>query len=482
MATHAEPTRLPDTIYSSVEALKWNVTEMDSTIDGRLSSLRDLYADAPGILTFRGGPRRDASYTGELQKQPSTIGVEWQFHTGADAKWGGGSGWTGQPVYVKWPAEKAEVFRRNGAVTADFAGEEIIVGSLDGNVYFINPATGARTRQPVETHNPIKGSVSLDPTMNGYLYVGQGIPNTTPFGAVTIDLADNSIISHFGMDPKAGRAWGAYDSSAVRVGQFVFRPGENGTLYKWLVTDRGVKLHSTLRFTRAGAAPGIESSMSVWANYGYFNDNAGNVVCVNLDTMRPVWYYDNHDDSDSSPIVVAENGHPFIYTGSEIDRQGSGYGYYVKLDGLTGALVWEHRTEGRRWDSPDDKHFDGGFYATPLIGRADCEGMLFANVVTNNPARAGEMIALSTQDGKVLWSTPLKTYAWSSPVAMTDKAGHMYVVTGDTAGNIYIINGKTGEILATQAVGNNFESSPIVIGNTLYVGSRGNTIFKLTVS
>ena len=471
----------PDTTFASVEQLNYKVEILDSTAQKPISPLHDLYADAPGIMTFRGNAHRDASFTGSVDKRPSRVDVVWRFETSSDAKWGGGSGWTGQPVYVTWPDSLVKKFRAANVVNADFSGNEVIVGSLDGKVYFLNPENGKTTREPVDMGNPIKGSVSLDPTMNGYLYVGQGIPNVQPFGAMTIDLKSNEVISKFGVDSKAQRAWGAYDSSAVRAGQYVFRPGENGILYKWLPTPTGMTLAACLRFTRNGSAPGIESSMSVCRNYGYFNDNAGNVLCVNLDTMKPVWYYDNHDDSDSSPIVIEENGHPYVYTGTEIDRQGQGQAYYVKLDGLTGEKIWEHQVPGRQ-ATVGEKHFDGGFYATPLPGRADCQGMLFANVVTNTQGQNGHLEAIDIKTGKTLYKTDLKHYPWSSPVALTGKDGKMYIFTGDTAGNVYVIEGKTGEILVTKSVGNNFESSPVVVGNEIYLGTRGNTIFKMKIS
>lgn len=474
-------THLPDTAYPSADALKYSVEIFDSVTPAALDNLHDMYADAPGMMTFRGSSRRDAPMTGHLSTRPEKIEVVWRFHTGMDTKWGGGSGWTGQPVYVNWPADKRESLRQGGVVNANFKGEEIIVGSLDGNVYFIDPATGRPTRDSINSGNPIKGSVSLDPTLNGYLYVGQGIPNTRPFGAQTIDLMTGRVISTFDIDPKAQRGWGAYDSSALRHGQFVFRPGENGTLYKWLPTSEGMTLHSALRYTRNGAAPGIEASLSAWRNYGYLSDNAGNVICVNLDTMKPVWHYDNHDDSDSTPVIIEENGRPYVYTGCEIDRQGEGFGYYVKLDGLTGQPIWESRTQGRSF-AIDDKHFDGGFYATPLPGRGDCQGMLFAPVVINLNRQNGSIIAFDTRDGNTLWETPLKTYPWSSPVALTDSDGKMYIFAGDTAGNGYIIDGKSGEIIVTAPIGSNFESSPVIIGNDVYVGSRGDTIFKIRIS
>jgi hypothetical protein len=57
----------------------------------------------------------------------------------------------------------------------------------------------------------------------------------------------------------------------------------------------------------------------------------------------------------------------------------------------------------------------------------------------------------------------------------------MFIVTGDTLGSIYIIRGKDGSVLLRQKVGNNFESSPIVIDNNIIVGSRGKEIYKLSI-
>ncbi|MDE6782490.1 MAG: dehydrogenase, partial [Paramuribaculum sp.] len=59
--------------------------------------------------------------------------------------------------------------------------------------------------------------------------------------------------------------------------------------------------------------------------------------------------------------------------------------------------------------------------------------------------------------------------------------GEMYVVTGDCAGRMYLIRGRDGEIINVQQIGANFESSPVVVGNSLVVGSRGKSIYKITL-
>ena len=100
---------LPDTAYASVEHLEFKVDIFDSIHNGTISDMHDMYVNAPGIFTFRGGPYRDAKFHGTVKGRPDSIAVDWTFRTSYDGRktsfgvWGGGTGWTGQPLYVCWP-------------------------------------------------------------------------------------------------------------------------------------------------------------------------------------------------------------------------------------------------------------------------------------------------------------------------------------------------------------------------------------------
>lgn len=477
--------RLPDTIYPSAEKIEFCTDIKAEGVDGRIENLTDLYADAPGAFTFRRGAFRQADFGGRLDSVPSRFEIDWAFETDADnrdtgfGRWGGGSGWTGQPLYVEWPDS---CLRRMSAQFAQgFSGREVIVGSLASKVYFIDFATGKASRRAIDVGNPIKGTVSLDPTLNGNLYVGQGVPAQRPFGHLVVDLFKGEVTQTFPEDPSAWRHWGAFDSSPIRVGRFLFRPGENGVVYKYMIEPGRLTLHSTMRYRADYGAPGMEASMAVYANYGFTADNGGNVLGINLDTMRPVWHYSMGDDTDCTPVVEIEDGHPYIYIGSEIDRQGTGGAALVKLDAATGREVWRTKVNGRRFET-GKKHFDGGFYASTLPGTADCADLLFANCVMNTDGQNGAFMAFDRKTGRKVYSTPLRIYAWSSPVCFTDPNGKLWVVTGDCAGNLYLIDGRTGDIKTRRNVGNNFESSPVVVGNSLVVGSRGTTIYKISVN
>lgn len=477
---------LPDTVYESASAVRFTIDRRDTVTPGKVDNLTDLYAAAPGSLTFRNGMWRQADFGGRVKGNPSEIVVDWTFVTGADNRstgfgsWGGGTGWTGQPLYVEWPDSMLSKIKATQGTTADFGKREIILGSLAGRVYFINYETGKASREAIPVGNPIKGTISLDPTLNGNLYVGHGVPAERPFGAVVIDLNTHSVVDVFGEDPKAQRRWGAYDSSALRLGQFVFRPGENGTFYKLNVAPGKVSIHTALRYTVNGAAPGIESSMSIYRNYGFIADNAGNILAVNLDTMKPVWRYMLGDDIDASIVLEVEAGIPYLYVGCEVDKQGTGTANMVKLNALNGQEVWLAKVPARR-ANVGEKHFDGGFYGTVLPGTGNCKDLVFANCVLNDGGQNGVFMAFKRSTGEILYKTRLKYYSWSSPVGFMNEKDEMTVFTADCTGNVYLISPLDGKIIYSQHIGNNFESSPVVVGNTVVLGSRGDKIYKMTI-
>ncbi len=483
----AEPTYLPDTVYESARSLMYTVDVADTMVSGSLASTDDMYESVPGALTFRCGARRDADFGGHIAGEPSAVTVDWTFKTGEDytptkyGAWGGGTGWTGQPLYINWPDSCMTRFVEGGVMNSEDSSEEIILGSLAGKIYFIDYNSGKESRSPIDVGNPLKGTVSLDPTLNGNLYVGHGVPGRgSRFGAEVIDLNRHERSHFFGPDSKAHRGWNAYDSSPVRVGQFLFRLGENGTLYKFLISPGSLKLHSALRYRAGGVSPGMEASMSVYRNYGYVADNGGNVICVNLETLVPVWRYKLPDDTDSTPVVAEEADGVYVYTGCEVEHAGVTEAAFVKLDALTGREVWVNRMPAQRKDV-DSKHFDGGYYATALPGEGNCSHLIFANCVANTDGQNGYFVAFDRSTGTTVYKTPLKYYAWSSPVGFLNDNGQMYVFTADCAGNVYLIDGVDGRILYKTPLGANFESSPVVIGNHVVIGSRGNTIYKLSI-
>jgi outer membrane protein assembly factor BamB len=337
---------------------------------------------------------------------------------------------------------------------------------------------------PINVRNPIKGTAMLDPLYPHLLYVGHGVAAERPWGCMTFNIQTGQQIQFFKEDSKAWRRWGAYDSSPLRVDKFVFRPGENGTLYKWYIQNDTILLHSTLRYTCKGKAPGMEASMTVYKNYGYTADNHGNILCTNLNSLQPVWHYYNHDDTDASLVMEVDedaDSTPYLYSGCEVDYQGSnGFCYLIKLNAIDGSKVWERKIPCKKIPR-GEKFTEGGIFATPLPGKGNCSDRLYICCITNTPAHHGDFMAIDKKTGEIIYSTHLDWYPWMSPISFLNENNEEFIVAGDTQGKLYLINGKTGEIIYKNKVALNFESSPAVRGNSFVLGSRGTQIYKFHI-
>lgn len=459
---------LPDTIFESISAVKYSITIFDSVIDPFISNYEDPYLkDTGNVLTFRGNRFRNGDFGGRIEGTPTTIVQDWAFKTAYDTRqsnagqWGGGTGWTGQPLLYD---------------------SIVICTSLCSKAYFLDWETGKSVSNPINVRNPIKGTAMLDPQYPHLLYVGHGVAAERPWGCMTFNIQTGQQIQFFKEDSKAWRAWGAYDSSPLRVDKFVFRPGENGTLYKWYIQNDTILLHSTLRYSCKGKAPGMEASMAVYKNYGYTADNHGYILCTNLNSLQPVWHYYNHDDTDASLVIeVDEDDIPYLYSGCEMDNQGSnGFCYLVKLNAIDGSKVWERKIPCKKIPR-GEKFTEGGLFATPLPGKGNCSDRLYICCITNTPAHHGDFMAIDKKTGEIIYSTHLDWYPWMSPISFLNEKNEEFIVAGDTQGKLYLINGKTGEIIYKNKVGLNFESSPAVRGNSFVLGSRGTQIYKFHI-
>lgn len=484
-----EPEVFPDTVFASVNDLDYDVEIVDTIVSGQLKFTHSEYQDSVSQLMFRGNPFRDADFHGKVKGKPSKIVVDWRFETGMGkpsshgGSWMGGNGWTGQPLYVQWPDSILQRMRKSPGVTTELDSLELIIASMCGEIYFINPTTGKKSREPIDGGAVLKGTPSLDPSWNGNLYVGQGVSWAgSTMGNQAFNLYTMERTFYMPNDPKCRRHWNAFDSSAICAGGFLFWPGENGTLYKYVREDGGIRLHSTLRYNVKGyGAAGMESSMSVYSNYGYVSDSHGNVLCVNLNSLKPVWRYDNKDDSDASPVLALEDGVPYIYAACEVDKRGDNQpARLTKLNGLTGEEVWCNEELCVRWHRGGKDVSDGGYFGTPLLGRGNCENIIFVTPCKHGTEK-GVLLAIDRKTGNEIYRTKLKSYAWSSMVGFYNEQNEMYIFLGDCVGNVYLIEAKTGKILYTELVGNNFEASPVAFGNSVVVGSRGNQIIKMSI-
>lgn len=503
--------------------------------------LGEDYTELEGVITFRGNNYRDTPSYGyaNLTKGSETLTEINKKTTGSTGRWGG-SGWTGQPLVVKWTGQTLK--NMEGQFIDDkFKGKEelveVIIPSLDGYIYFMELSTGDKTRDPIFSGGPVKGTASLDPRGWPILYVGQGLNESGATNTCAdmyfraFDLVSHEMIMKVGAsssDPFALRNWQAYDSSPLvdAESDTLIWPGENGIIYicklnssydsqtgKVTMDMDPQKAKYRYTSTRNKAAEngkgryGIENSIVTWRNYMIFTDNAGLLQCVDLNTLELVYANDVSDDSDVSMVLEEDPSAAtfYLYTGCEYDENvrplgNTGPAYARKIDGLTGKILWE-----QKFDVFATESVDGGILASPVLGRegTSMAGLIIYNVTYEAKPGASSvndstsrLVALDKLTGEIVWDYDMDITGWSpsSPVPVYTEDGQGYIVQCDRDGEVALIrvDGQTAQEAAKISLKvvqdgevkeqNNFEATPVVYENMIVVGSRSNHFFYIKMS
>ncbi len=455
----------------------------------------DTYSDHEGVFTFRGGPRRAGGAWGVIPREPHQLSIAWSLATGqSHAPWFGGSGWTGQPAIVRWPAVMRHSMPKLGALRQQDGFVEVIQGSLDGSVHFIDLATGLRSRPAINTGNPIKGSVSLDPRGYPLLFVGQGIPENKPIGLRVFELINHTEVFFLPGGDKAAprKGWGAFDSSGLlnRLTDTYVVGGENGLLYLLHLNTDFDPLALTLHVTPEVAryrykSPdneyfGIENSLTVLQNLAFFADNGGTLQAVDLRTMTPRWKFEAGDDTDATLALELEATGPKLYTGCEVDKTGpKGNTWLRRLDGLTGKADWQKHYACLGALAP--KKIDAGVFATPTLGTGDVSDLVFFVLARCPGPENGVLLALEKKTGKEAWRYELKQFSWSTPTLLTDEDGKAWLLHSGIGGLLRLHDARTGKLVASLQLEGDIESSPAAFNGRAVLGSRANRIYGIDI-
>lgn len=495
-----EPERLISSTAIMVDGEVVEEYESDYEIN---FDLPERYTELEGIVTFRGDNFRSGAAYGTAAVSSKTLTKAWSKSTSglsdSDGIYWSGSGWTGQPLIVKWP----EATRKNISAMYDWAREkkglvEVIYATLDGHVYFYELTSGEYTRDPLNLGFNYKGAGALDPRGYPILYVGSGVDSVNGRSRVkVVNLIDNSVMFEFGHNETfANRGWHMFDSSplvSAETDQLIY-PGENGILYiihlntKYneqtgeLSVDPDNIVKWKYNGTRSGSRYwlGVESSAAIINNYIFLADNGGNLMCLDLNTLKLVWVQDVLDDTNCSPVVDVEDGHPYIYISTSFHYGWRSYSTaeipIFKIDAETGEIVW--RTDYTCYTVQD---LSGGVQGTIAVGKNKLSDMIFVPVARTPGASSGTLAALKKDTGEVVWEKETSMYSWSSPVDFYDADGNGYLLYCNSGFNMFLIDGKTGEQLDYMNLGGNIEASPAMYGNYAVVGTRAMRTYCIQV-
>ena len=460
------------------------------------------YTAADGIITFRGNNFRDSAAYGLAEMKQFKFESLWSVNTGTlvydEAVWSG-SGWTGQPLMMRWSAEaKANMNMYDWAKEEDIV--EVIYAAMDGYIYFLDLETGKKTRDSLYLGYTFKGSGALDPRGYPILYLGAGYDSAKGTSrAFIINLLDCSIMYEFGNnDPFALRALYYFDASALVDAETdnLIYPGENGILYIIKLNTEYNESEGTLSIAPSDIVKwryngvrtvfskywlGMESSPTIWRGHVFLADNGGNLMCLDLNTLELVWVQDTLDDTNATPVLAIEDGHPYLYISTSYHLGWRSYQTadvpVWKIDAENGEIIWETVYECRSVEG-----VSGGVQSTMAVGENELEDYVYVTVARTPSTNAGVLACLSRETGETVWEHKTTMYTWSSPVLVYNSDGSGYVVYCTYGSYMYLLDGKTGEVLDSMNLGGGVEASPAVYEDTVVVGTRKCKIWGIKLT
>jgi outer membrane protein assembly factor BamB len=181
-------------------------------------------------------------------------------------------------------------------------------------------------------------------------------------------------------------------------------------------------------------------------------------------TGKKLWEFDtNPKDSVwpktrneviSTPVIVGD----VVYISNGQDPEhGEGVGHAYAIDATKRGDI---TTTGRLW------HYDKirRSVSTPAIA----DGLIYW------PDFSGFLHCLDQKTGQAYWTHDMFAAIWGSPMVADGK-----VYLGDEDGDVAVLApGKTLKVLAESNMGSSVYSSPVAVGNTLFISSR-NQLFAL---
>ena len=471
-----------------------------------------------GIFTYRGDAFRQNAAVGTV-KGADSLEVIWTAEAGSVKGAGGttyyGVGWTGQPAIVKWGKQVRESSDMYESKKEKSGLREVIVGGLDGYIYFLDLVDGAKTRNSIRLGYPMKGSPSVAPGGAPYMNVGQ-FARKMARGQGTIGLRQYNLYNNKelplidGLDAKNNRALnkiGSFETSALisRVSNVMVTAGTNGLLYVvnlnpdfdfvagiYQQSPTFVMLRSKAK-NETDAQTAVEASVAMYDHYVYYADMGGYLRCVDTNSMTVCWARALGDAVESTPALDwhGEKGLD-LYCATELSIRKSGDAEIHCVDALTGEDRWSLGISVRK--DKKNKNAVCGFRASPVIGQKGLSEYVYYTV--NRLSDTGReqlglgggedaaVIALRKSDGGVAWVYGLSGSGYSSPVAVYDAEGRGSIIQCAGDGSITLLDGLSGQEKNVLKIDGTIEASPAVYNSIMVIATterNKNNIYGIRI-
>ena len=463
------------------------------------------YSSLPGVITFRGNNFRDSAAYGTANITQKKFGGSWTAGTGSltapNGTFWSGNGWTGQPLIAEWPKETRQIMNMYDWAKEAETLVEVVYPSMDGYIYFYELQTGKATRDALNLGYTFKGTGTLDPRGYPLLCVGSGYDSYNGTSHVfLVSLIDFSVLYEFGAnDGFAHRAWSMYDSAPLidaDTDKLIYC-GENGVIYIITLGTEYDEEAGTISVNPTRAAKwrymsnrfastrqfwlGFEASPVIWQSHMIVPDNGGNLICLDLNTLTVDWVQDTLDDTNCTPVLEIEDGHPYIYASTSYHL---GWRSWMtadvpvwKIDAETGEIVWQVS-----YSCYSVEELSGGTQGSIAVGKHNVSDLVYVPIARTPSASGGKLVALDKETGEEVWVMETQVYSWSTPTLVYDQNGDGYILYCTTGHYLYLLDARTGEILDSRNLGGLFEASPAVYGNWLVVGHRNGSIYGIELT
>ena len=502
------------------------------------------YGSQYGVLTFRGGPLRQNAAYGSITPTEEALKAEQEggelsaklvrgrtSRTMRLADGSSGFAFGCQPVIIKWPKvirEMMNIYSRY-VTTADGTSpmKEVIVPSSDGNIYFFDLESQQPSRDSIMVGMSMDTTASISPYGYPLLYVGQTNNKMTVYYSENkTELNDNqrstkqSVVGAIGL-----RIYSLIDQSLAgfesTLNAQVIYPGnvalysspilvvdpdthENTAVYGassglvYTVSDQvsfdmegksisvspvDTTYGYTLKY-KGDPKQGIRASAAVYGDYAFVGDMNGALQCIDMNTMSCVWIRDMGESIVASPALeVEDDSHVWLYVGTVLNKTKKSQPIHMmKLNALTGELVWDRATElkGTFASKSAKQGLYAGVQASPLIGAGDIDDLVIFNVnrlQVEKKLTSAIVFALDKETGEPQWEQILDAESVSSPIAMYRRdTGKSYLVLGDDNGTLRVMDGYNGVTLDSLDLSGPIQASPAAYDNHIVVGTTNGMI------
>jgi polyvinyl alcohol dehydrogenase (cytochrome) len=214
------------------------------------------------------------------------------------------------------------------------------------------------------------------------------------------------------------------------------------------------------------------------------SDMFDSVVALNLTTGEPVWWqrpsiYDTYNLSchltppgPNCPVVTGLDydfggGGPNLF--ANVVGAGQKSGVYDMFDAARGKYIWAvhvgpgGQLGGILWGTASDG-------SRIFIASANSAAAPWT-LISGQTVNWGYWSALDMKTGKILWQTPDPTHGTSAISSMSTANGVVYVGSLDGAGDMYALNSATGQVLWSFPSGGSVLDAPAIVDGTIYWGS-----------